>query len=306
MSRFARRVVRGKKTPASGGIAGLSRVSWEGGAAYWAQFGKAAATGWTNPSFFPMISFSNSFSSDAEIQWDSDHGINVYHGLNPYSDYTMLLNHPGMYYVGDPYADVYSGITMPSSFSRWVGYNTPDEIDGTSADGPTAISDVTTTTNGYRAANDGRFIAANYTQLVVRNDWQPYGSQLVNHSGVDGVSIDMYWYTSFAGHDQIVAMSEICATVRTYAAIINTQSYAWDFGDAADTMLKASGGYAYIFAMIDQTGDPGSRTFTLPAGITGSNVDVLDESRTLTINGSHQFTDTFTYEYSYHIYRITI
>lgn len=421
MSPIVRRLQMSAHHPSSSGaLDSLARIPWEGGPAYWAQFSKTAAVGWTNPSFFPMMSFSNSFSSDEEIQWDYGHGINVYHGLNPWSDYSLLLNHD-MYYVGAPYADVYSNVMMPSSFNRWVGHNTPDEIDGTSATGQDAINTVTSETNGYRALNDGRFIASNYTQLVTRTDWAPYGSQLINHSGVDGVSIDMYWYTipdssyvaasygnayvsdvgylpnprraasygamvrglrqidagdgvrkpiwmfveclsgspgeqfvryidpselkgavmssviaeargimwfnnvasegyavgnvlrqaqvqgsGFAGHTQVVAMGEICAFVKNLAPIINTQSYVWDFGAACDTMLKAQGGFAYVFAMIDQASNPGSRTFTLPAGITGSSVEVVGESRTLTVNGSRQFTDTFSYEYTYHVYKIAL
>ena len=34
-----------------------SRVSWEGGSNYWAQFPKAATAGWTNTNFFPITIF---------------------------------------------------------------------------------------------------------------------------------------------------------------------------------------------------------------------------------------------------------
>lgn len=194
MAPLARRIQRVRSASAGSGDLSLPRIAWEGGPAYWGQFSKAAAAGWTSPGFFPMMSFSNSFSSDAEIAWDKAHGINVYHGLNPWSEYSRLPNH-GMFYVGDAYADMYSGVTMPSSFANWVGYNTPDEIDGTSGSGPSGLATVTSIANGYRAQNDGRFICANYTQMVVSTSFQPYGEQYINHPGVDGVSIDMYWYT---------------------------------------------------------------------------------------------------------------
>lgn len=400
-------------TGSSGDLA-LPRVAWEGGPAYWNQFSKTAAAGWNDPSFFPMVSFSNSFSSDAEIQWDADHGINVYHGLNPWSEYDLLLNHD-MYYVGDAYADVYSGVTMPSTFNRWVGYSIPDEIDGTSADGPTGLANVTSYSDGYRANNDGRFISANYTQMVVSTTFQPYGEQFVNHTGVDAVSIDMYWYTipdtsfgnvyvtdvggptaprtatsygammrglrqldgndssrkplwmfvemlsgspgeqfvryidpaelkgaamssvinearglmwfnnvasqgyevgnvlrqaqvngtGFVGYYQVEAMGEVCAQIKVLAPVINTQSYVWTFGSNLETMLKTYNGYAYIFAMCSNGSTPGSRTFTLPTGVNGTSVEVVDESRNLTISGG-QFTDSFNAEYSYHIYKIAL
>src|SRR4029450_6060368 len=35
----------------------LPRIPWEGGPAYWAQFPQAAASGWTDPNFFPISVF---------------------------------------------------------------------------------------------------------------------------------------------------------------------------------------------------------------------------------------------------------
>jgi len=392
----------------------LPRIAWEGGPAYWSQFSKTAAVGWNDPSFFPMMSFSNSFSSDEEIAWDKAHGINVYHGLNPYSPYDMLPAHD-MYYVGLPYADVYSNVTMPSSFANWIGHNTPDEIDGTSGSGPNGLAAVTAESNDYRALNDGRPIFANYTQMVVSNSFQPYGEQFINHTGVDAVSIDMYWYTipnasfgnayvtsvngpvaprtataygamvrgmrqlndlgstkkpmwmfveclsgspgeqfvryiapgelkgavmssiineargimwfnnvasegyavgnvlrqaqvqgsGFVGHTQIVAMQEVNSQVHALAPVINTQSYVWNFGANLETMLKTQGGFAYVFAMCANNSAPGSRTFTLPAGISGTQVQVVDEGRTIPVSGG-AFSDTFAAEYSYHIYKIAL
>jgi hypothetical protein len=94
----------------------------------------------------------------------------------------------------------------------------------------------------------------------------------------------------------------IDAQVQRLAPVINTQSYAWSFGPGLNTSLKVSGGYAYIFAMTD--GSTGSKTFTLPPGVTGS-VEVVDENRTITpSNGA--FADTFGAEYTHHIYRIKL
>ena len=419
MSPFARRLQRASNSAASelpqDSDLSLPRIAWEGGSAYWAQYSKADAAGWSDPSFFPMMSFSNSFSSKAEIRWDKDHGINVYHGLNPYSEYTML-NGEGMYYVGTPYADVYSNTVMPSNFASWVGHNTDDEVDGTSGSGPAGLALVTTATNNYRALNDGRFICSNFTQMVVSTGFQSYGAQYINHAGVDAVSIDMYWYTipnssfnntyvssvggpanprsatsygamvrglrqqndlgptkkpmwmfvevlsgspgeqfvryidpgelkgavmssiineargimwfnnvasagksignvlrqaqvsgsGFVGAAQITAMKEVNTQVHALASVINTQSYVWSFGSNLETMLKTSGGYAYIFAMGSNNSTPGSRTFTLPTGINGASVQVVDEDRTLTVNGAKQFSDSFTAEYSYHIYKVSL
>ena len=46
------------------------------------------------------------------------------------------------------------------------------------------------------------------------------------------------------------------ARITSLAAVINTQSYAWDFGPGVDTMLKAKGGSAYVFAEIALTTEP--------------------------------------------------
>lgn len=105
--------------------------------------------------------------------------------------------------------------------------------------------------------------------------------------------------------EQVQAAKEINLLIQSLAPVINTQSYDYNFGAGMDTMLKTCQDSAYIFAMIDGSTDPGSRTFTLPPGINGTTVTVVDEDRTLPIVGG-EFTDTFEYEYSYHIYRIPL
>jgi len=117
--------------------------------------------------------------------------------------------------------------------------------------------------------------------------------------------------------------------VQALAPVLNTQSYynttrtvngftyyQYNFGNGTDTMLKTYNGAAYIFAGLGMhctntsctsgTADStGSKTFTLPAGITGTTVTVVGEGRTLPVtNGT--FTDTFAAEYSHHIYQITL
>jgi hypothetical protein len=97
-------------------------------------------------------------------------------------------------------------------------------------------------------------------------------------------------------------ITSIDAQVTRLAPVINTQSYVWNFGPGLATSLKTSGGYAYIFAMTD--GSTGSKTFTLPAGVSG-NVEVVDENRTIAVSGG-KFTDSFPAEYTHHIYRIAV
>lgn len=104
------------------------------------------------------------------------------------------------------------------------------------------------------------------------------------------------------GADRTAAITAINAKVTSLAPVINTQGYVWSFGAGLDTALKVYNGYAYIFAMTD--GGTGSRTFTLPAGLTGS-VEVVGENRTVsTTNGT--FTDAFAAEHTHHIYKIRL
>ena len=95
--------------------------------------------------------------------------------------------------------------------------------------------------------------------------------------------------------------------VLSLAPVLNTQSYVFNFGASGiKTMLKAKDGYAYIFASVGIGGTTGSKTFTVTgSGITGTSVEVVDESRSLTISGG-SFTDSFAQEYSHHIYKVAI
>ncbi len=109
--------------------------------------------------------------------------------------------------------------------------------------------------------------------------------------------------SKFCAYPQMQAMGEVNNLVHSLARVLNTQSYQWTFGTGLDTMLKTHDGYAYIFAMTD--GTTGSRTFTLPAGISGKSAEVIGENRTLNLTGT-SFSDTFANEYTYHIYKIKL
>ena len=125
------------------------------------------------------------------------------------------------------------------------------------------------------------------------------------------------------------AVKAINAKVASLAAVLNTQSYynttytvngytyyRFSFNNGTDTMLKAYNGYAYIFAALGMKANneaatsgtvdaTGSKTFTLPTGVTGTTVEVVGESRNITVSGG-QFTDTFANEYTHHVYKIAL
>lgn len=109
---------------------------------------------------------------------------------------------------------------------------------------------------------------------------------------------------NFCGAEQIDAAKTINNRIAELAPVLNSQSYKYSFGAGLDTMLKTHDGNAYIFAMIDGETQPGDRTLAVPPGVSGTTVEVLYEDRTLDIDASGTFTDSFADEYSYHVYRI--
>ncbi|MCK2214727.1 hypothetical protein MF672_013110 [Actinomadura sp. ATCC 31491] len=98
---------------------------------------------------------------------------------------------------------------------------------------------------------------------------------------------------------------EVNAQIKRLAPVLNTQSLEYDFGPGVDTMLKEHQGAYYLFAMPSATGTPGAHTFALPRGLSPGQVEVLFENRRLPVDAGGRFTDTFTSESSYHVYRIT-
>ena len=395
--------------PVVSGALALPRIPWEGGPAYWDRFERASAAGWSDPNFFPIISWFGNFSSDAEVQYDKSLGINTYSGMWEGTPYHLFADN-GVFWIGNK---------LNSSFSddsaNWVGRFLDDEVDGrfSPTAGPAHLQAIV---DGL--PEDGRFKYANFTQMVVAKDLDQQVAQQYVNRYTDVVSVDMYWYTipycdslpyrdaylvpveqancrsassygkiltgltlqdaadgdlqprwawvenlnggppdapptnninpgqlkgavassiiheargiayfnqslggscqavnvfrqsqvtpGFCGNAQVGAVKEVNAQIHALAGVINTQSYDYSFGAELDTMLKSHDGYAYVFAMIDGSSMPGTRTFTLPPSVHGSSVTVLDEGRSLPVDASGQFRDTFAEDYSYHVYRVNI
>jgi hypothetical protein len=85
------------------------------------------------------------------------------------------------------------------------------------------------------------------------------------------------------------------------------------FNKNLDTMLKWYNGSYYVVAMLNVNAPTGSYALTLPPGLTAGSVQVLYDndgmpgtasSRTIPVSGG-SFTDSFTHEYTSHIYKIT-
>ncbi|ADX75038.1 hypothetical protein Asphe3_39500 [Pseudarthrobacter phenanthrenivorans Sphe3] len=105
--------------------------------------------------------------------------------------------------------------------------------------------------------------------------------------------------------DRLKGIRAINAGIQALAPVLNTQSYQYSFNTTTDTMLKEFEGSAYIFAGIGLTHSPGQKTFTLPAGVTASAVEVVGENRTLDV-ADGAFTDNFEAEYSHHTYKFSL
>lgn len=162
----------------------LPRIPWEGGPAYWKKFPNAK--NWTDPSFFPIGIWFNGISSDAEAKWDSDHGINFYIGMWEGTDFS-LFERNNLYWVGGRLNS-----TFKSSSPNWPGVFMDDEVDGrySPAQGFAELANIK---NEY--AGSGKFLYANFTQMVIGSDLSLADQQKYVNDFTDTVSVDMYWYT---------------------------------------------------------------------------------------------------------------
>jgi hypothetical protein len=381
-------------------LSDLPRIEWEGGPAYWSAFPKAAAAGWTDPSFFPLAVF---FGRPAHADQLKSVGVNTFQAVE-HNDALSVATSKGIFCIVQ---DEFSAAEIGDD-ARAVGLFAYDECDmGLGCGGEntqTNLGNMHEQVGELRARNDGRFINANYSKGVLET-WWALGTMDDFMGAVDVASVDNYAYTSpdsaaaivqsphwpagataarsatygwlvdrmrsyqspsgskpnwmfietampflndtgartispaeiegacwsaiiheargicFFQHNNdginggysLVDCSEARkdfirtsnAKIAALAPVINTQSYAWDFGPGLDTMLKTNDGFAYVFAEIALGTDPGSRTFTLPQSLRGTMVEVLDEGRSVKLEDG-KFLDEFAHEYTHHIYRIAI
>lgn len=386
----------------------LKRIPWEGGSEYWKSFTKANAAGWGDPGFFPIAIWYNGISSDDEVRYDKEHGINTYMGMDSSTPYSIFERN-GVYWIGGALNE-----TFNNSSKNWVGAFLDDEVDGrfTPEAGRQHLQDLA------KAAPKGYFKYANFTQMVISHYMNSADAQRFVNEFTDTISVDMYWYTipycslepyvnahlvpvnkescrtassygktmdalrlqdaadgklqplwqfvedlnggpgegpfvaniapkqlqgavmnsliheargivyfnqslsgpcgggsvlrlsqvtlGYCGAGQVGAMQEVNSQIHTLASVLNTQSYEYSFGQGLDTMLKSHSGYAFIFSMMAADSKPGGRTFRLPSEIKADSVEVLFENRSLPVNTSGTFTDLFTDEFSYHIYKVKL
>ncbi|MBP2375919.1 hypothetical protein JOF46_003831 [Paeniglutamicibacter psychrophenolicus] len=172
------------KAPEFGAL-GLPLVAWEGGPAYWNQFPKAKAGGWTDPSFFPIVAWYNGVSDEKEVQFDKSLGINTYIGMPDTLD-ASLLDEAGVFWIGRALNETFTAETK-----SWVGYILDDEVDGRfePKEGRAHLQEI------KDQVPDGLFTYANFTYMVLENDLPRDASEKYINDYTDAVSVDKYWYS---------------------------------------------------------------------------------------------------------------
>jgi hypothetical protein len=204
MSVSARRLQRANKGASSGDLS-LPRVPWEGGPAYWSQFGKALAAGWTDPSFFPISVFYGK-ADPYHVTQLKDAGINLYMaveyspGIFPLSNITGqgMFAMPGGEWSAADVGNDPNAVAWFISDECDMGYGGCADIDR-NGDGTIDQYDGLIAQQSWaadrRALHDGRFLHANFGNGILRTFWStatmPQHVQLM-----DSASADKYTYTS--------------------------------------------------------------------------------------------------------------
>ena len=181
----------GKAQPGSPTRLGLPLIAWEGGPGYWRAFPKAAATGWTDPSFFPLAVF---FGRPAHAEQLKSVGINTYQAVE-HNDPLSVATSKGIFCIVQ---DEFTADEIGDD-PRAVGLFAYDECDmglGCGGDDTdTNLANMHQQVTGLRQRNDGRFINANYSKGVLESYWA-LGTMDDFMAVVDVASVDNYAYTS--------------------------------------------------------------------------------------------------------------
>jgi hypothetical protein len=193
-------------SPTSGtpAVLDLPRVAWEGGPAYYANFPQARASGWTDPSFFPIGVWYEGVYTQQDIDRDKSAGLNTYVMLTDQSD-VSLIRRNGMYaFIPEPFANRGNesvGWVIGDEADMWGGPGNGTWTGNYPGQGPICTSsregcglDVMKKESATVPAGDQGLRYANYGKGVMFWQSDSDASKFVNgFSSV--VSNDIYWYT---------------------------------------------------------------------------------------------------------------
>lgn len=268
----------GASTPAEQASAAsqldLPMIPWEGGPEHWKQFPRAYAAGWSDPSFFPIVAWYDGISSNEEVQYDKELGINTYIGMPAETPFGLFVDN-NVFWIGNKL-----NATFDESSRNWVGDFLDDEVDGrfTPAQGRAHLTKII-----EDAGADGRFKYANFTQTVI-GDLTTADAEAYINQFTDAVSIDMYWYTipfcdlrPFRGDIYLAPIAAAnCRTASSYGNVMK----GLRIRDAKDDVLQA------LWQFIENVnGGPGGEPFIRniePGEVKGAVMSsVINEARGL-------------------------
>jgi hypothetical protein len=181
-------------SPAAAGAASLDlpREAWWGGPSYYAQFSKAAQSGWTSPSFFPIAVFYGKPEQAAALKAA---GVNTYMGAEHDGSRISTITGTGMSVIAQ---NEWSRAEIGDD-PRVVGWQVSDECDMGlgGCDGSTESARLAQQRQQAAALRfgDGRFLQSNVGNGVLGTFWAP--TTMPQFVGtVDVTSVDKYAYTS--------------------------------------------------------------------------------------------------------------
>src|SRR5262245_16367193 len=190
--------------PAGETTLALPLLAWEGGSAYWAQFPKASAAGWTSTSFFPISEFLVNPATIGQAAELASLGINVAMAadfsppVSNITDHMFLIANPDNPFTtpaetGWDSSDIGSDGNVVGWFlcdepdSGLGGFIGTDDEDGWLA----ALQSLASTA---RALNDGRFVFTNFSNGILNTFWSVNKfDEMV--ASVDACCCDQYAYT---------------------------------------------------------------------------------------------------------------
>ncbi|WP_277985773.1 DUF4082 domain-containing protein [Microbacterium protaetiae] len=182
--------------PVTGTVAALDlpQEPWYGGSSYYAKFPKAAASGWTDSSFFPISVFLGKPEHASALKAA---GINTYMGVEHDGSDISTVTRTGMSVIAQQQEWSTSEI---GSDPGVVGWFLSDECEmglgGCDSDTEQGrLAQQTSYAKKIRALNDGRFVQANFGNGVLGTYWAPntMDDQL---NLLDVSAVDKYAYTS--------------------------------------------------------------------------------------------------------------
>ena len=183
----------------SNGELALPRIAWEGGPSYWNQFSRAAVTGWTDPSFFPISVFFGSAAPE-HVASLKDAGINLYMGVEHSPGVFPLTNITSQGLYAMPGVQEWTPAEVGNN-DRAVAWFISDELEmGMNAQDPNAdeyglLAEQQGWVNQAHSYADGRFLHANFGNGILRTFWATH--TMADHVALmDSSSADKYTYTS--------------------------------------------------------------------------------------------------------------